>query len=203
MTDMIREAMPIGGLRPAAGVSAPADLVVRNAKIYTGDTMRPAASAVAIRDGRFQVVGGDADVAPHIGQATRVVDAFGRRVIPGLNDSHQHVIRAGLHFLLELRWDRIPSLGIALRMLHEQAERTPPGQWVRVIGGWSMEQFAEKRLPTISELNAAAPDTPVLVTHLYQSALLNRAGLPPAPPGARAGTAGNPPMGNDDQTRRR
>jgi predicted amidohydrolase YtcJ len=62
-------------------------------------------------------------------------------------------------------------------MLCEQSERTPPGQWVRVVGGWSGAQFAERRLPTVSELNAAAPGTPVLVLHLYQSAILNRAAV--------------------------
>jgi predicted amidohydrolase YtcJ len=60
-------------------------------------------------------------------------------------------------------------------MLREQAQRTPPNQWVRVIGGWSEFQFAEKRMPTLDELNAAAPETPVFVLHLYASAMLNRA----------------------------
>jgi predicted amidohydrolase YtcJ len=87
------------------------------------------------------------------------------------------VIRAGLNYHLELRWDGVPSLADALRRLKAQAERTPPPQWVRVIGGWNEWQFAEKRMPTLEELNAAAPETPVLVLHLYDSALLNRAAL--------------------------
>jgi predicted amidohydrolase YtcJ len=168
--------MPVTGIEPVEGLDA-ADLVVRNAKIYTGDRAQPAASAVAVREGAFIAVGDEADVAPHVGAGTRIVDARGRRVIPGLNDSHQHVIRTGLRYLLELRWDGVPSLAIALRMLREQAERTPPGQWVRVIGGWSSEQFAEQRMPTIGELNQAAPDVPVVVTHTYQAVLLNRAAL--------------------------
>jgi predicted amidohydrolase YtcJ len=69
-----------------------------------------------------------------------------------------HVIRGGVNYLLELRWDGVRSLGTGLRMLRDQAERTPAGQWVRVVGGWSADQFAEKRLPTVAELNAAAPD---------------------------------------------
>ena len=194
--------MPVGGIRPYDGVRHPAQLVVRNARVHTGDPARPAASAVAITDGVFTAVGDDATVAPHIGPATRVVDALGRRVIPGLNDSHLHVIRGGLNYLLELRWDGVRSLRTALRMLREQAERTPTGQWVRVVGGWTGEQFAEKRLPTVSELNAAAPDTPVFVLHLYQSAILNRAALEavgftrdsPNPPGGEIvrDFAGNP-----------
>jgi predicted amidohydrolase YtcJ len=147
-------------------------------------------------------VGDDSDIAGVIGPGTRVVDALGRRVIPGLNDSHLHVIRGGLHYLLELRWDGVPSLALALKMLREQAGRTPQGQWVRVVGGWTGDQFAERRLPTIAELNVAAPDTPVFVLHLYQEALLNRAAVQavgytkdtPDPPGGVIvrGHDGNP-----------
>ncbi|MEV5378320.1 amidohydrolase [Streptomyces nondiastaticus] len=168
--------MPVGGLVPRAVENA-ADVVVRNAKIHTGDARRPQAGALAIRDGRITAVGDDKDVAPLVGPSTTVVDALGRRVVPGLNDSHLHVIRGGLNYVLELRWDGVTSLRHALTMLREQAARTPKGQWVRVVGGWSAEQFAERRLPTPAELNEAAPDTPVFVLHLYQSAILNRAAL--------------------------
>jgi predicted amidohydrolase YtcJ len=168
--------MPVGGLIPRATDDA-ADLVVRNAKIHTGDPRLPQAEAIAIRDGVITAVGGDKDVADKVGPATRVVDALGRRMVPGLNDAHLHVIRGGLNYVLELRWDGVRSLRQGLAMLREQAARTPKGQWVRVVGGWSAEQFAERRLPTVAELNAAAPDTPVFVLHLYQSAILNRAAL--------------------------
>jgi predicted amidohydrolase YtcJ len=169
--------MPVAGLVPAELVDDPADLVVRNGRIYTGDPRRPYAGALAIRNGKVLAVGDDHDVARHVTGTTRVVDAMGRRVIPGLIDSHIHVIRTGLHYLLELRWDGVRSLRQALAMLRDQASRTPPGQWVQVVGGWSKEQFAEQRLPTISELNTAAPDTPVMITHLYQLVLLNRAAV--------------------------
>ena len=170
--------MPVGGVRPADPTPAePADLVIRNGNITTIDPALPAASAVAIRDGRFIAVGDDADIVPHIGPATQVIDVHGRRVIPGLNDSHLHVIRGGLNYVMELRWDGVRSLKQALDMLREQAARTPKGQWVRVVGGWTADQFVERRMPTLAEINAAAPDTPVFVLHLYQSALLNRAAL--------------------------
>ncbi|MEW1777226.1 amidohydrolase [Streptomyces sp. NPDC086777] len=168
--------MLVGGLVPHTIENA-ADLIVRNAKIHTGDPGRPHAEALAIHDGVITVVGDDKDVAPHVGAGTKVVDALGRRVIPGLNDAHLHVIRGGLNYVLELRWDGVRTLRQGLAMLREQAARTPKGQWVRVVGGWSAEQFAERRLPTVTELNAAAPDTPVFVLHLYQSAVLNRAAL--------------------------
>lgn len=168
--------MPVSGLIPHATDEA-ADLVVRNAKIHTADPRLPQAEAIAIRDGVITAVGSDKDVAGQVGPATRVVDALGRRMIPGLNDAHLHVIRGGLNYVLELRWDGVRSLRQSLAMLREQAACTPKGQWVRVVGGWSAEQFAERRLPTVAELNAAAPDTPVFVLHLYQAAILNRAAL--------------------------
>jgi predicted amidohydrolase YtcJ len=174
---MATPSMPVVGIRPDASIPQPADLIVRNAKIHTGDPAQPRASAVAIRRGLFVAVGDDATMAPHVGTQTRVIDGLGRRVIPGLNDSHTHVIRGGNNYFLELRWDGVRSLKRALQMLREQAARTPEGQWVRVVGGFTPEQFLEKRLPTLREINDAAPNTPVFVLHLYQSALLNRAAL--------------------------
>jgi predicted amidohydrolase YtcJ len=154
-----------------------ADLVLVNGSITTMDPARPAASAVAVRNGRFVAVGSDAEVLRLQGPASRTIDLGARRVIPGLNDSHLHIIRGGLNYNLELRWDGVPSLADAMRMLRDQAARTPPGQWVRVVGGFAELQFAERRLPTLAELNQAAPDTPVFVLHLYDRALLNRAAL--------------------------
>lgn len=152
-------------------------LILHHGRIATQDEQRSFAEAVAIRDGRFIAVGTDREILPLRGPNTEVVDLGGRTVIPGLNDSHLHVIRGGLNYNLELRWDGVPSLADGLRMLREQAARTPAPQWVRVVGGWSEFQFAEKRLPTLDELNQAAPDTPVFILHLYCQAMLNRAAL--------------------------
>lgn len=178
------------------------ELILHHGRIATQDEQRSFAEAVAIRDGRFLAVGTDRDILPLRGPFTQVVDLSGRTVIPGLNDSHLHVIRGGLNYNLELRWDGVPSLADGLRMLREQAARTPAPQWVRVVGGWSEFQFAEKRLPTLEELNTAAPDTPVFVLHLYCQAMLNRAALravgydknTPNPPGGeiQRDAQGNP-----------
>ena len=151
-----------------------ADLILHNGRIATLDPNHPEATSLTVKDGR--IVGVD-DPQSQRGPNTVAVDLNGRRVIPGLNDSHLHVIRGGLNYNLELRWDGVPSLADGLRMLREQAQRTPPGQWVRVVGGWSEFQFAERRMPTLEEINAAAPDTPVFVLHLYCRALLNEAAL--------------------------
>jgi predicted amidohydrolase YtcJ len=163
--------------RLAAQPTAGADLIVFNGRIATQDERRSFASAVAIRAGRFVAVGTDADIMAYRGAQTQVIDVGGRTVIPGLNDSHMHPIRGGLNYNLELRWDGVLSLADALRMLREQAQRTPPPQWVRVVGGWTEFQFAERRLPTLDEINAVAPDTPVFVLHLYDRAFLNGAAL--------------------------
>lgn len=152
-----------------------ADLILTNGKITTLDPRYPDAKNVAIKEGR--IIGVDDEETCERGPDTRVIDLNGRRVIPGLNDSHMHVIRGGLTYNLELRWDGVPSLADGLRMLKEQAQRTPPGQWVRVIGGWSEFQFAERRMPTLEEINAVSPETPVFVLHLYCRGMLNKAAL--------------------------
>lgn len=179
-----------------------ADLILHNARLTTLDRKAPAASALAVRDGLFLAVGDEAKVMAHRGPGTRMIDVGKRRVIPGLNDSHTHLIRGGLSYNMELRWDGLRSLADAMAMLKAQAEVTPPPQWVRVIGGFTEHQFAEKRLPTLEEINAAAPDTPVFILHLYDRALLNRAALravgytreTPDPPGGeiQRDARGNP-----------
>ena len=151
------------------------DLILYNGRITTLDPKYPEATNVAIKDGRVIAVD-DAEEYER-GPNTTAIDLQGRRVIPGLNDSHLHVIRGGLNYNMELRWDGVPSVADALRMLREQAQRTPLGQWVRVVGGWTEFQFAERRMPTLEEINAAAPETPVFILHLYCRALLNKAAL--------------------------
>ncbi len=172
-------ALALFGAKPAGSqtMTDAADLVLRNGRITTLDRAKPEAAALAIKDGLVMATGAEAEVLQLADDATRVIDLGGRRVIPGLNDSHTHLIRGGLNYNMELRWEGVPSLADALRMLKEQAERTPAPQWVRVVGGWSEFQFAERRMPTLDEINAAAPDTPVFILHLYGRALLNRAAL--------------------------
>jgi len=156
--------------------SAP-DLILTRGLFTTLDRSRPAANAVAIKDGRFLAVGRDEEVMPLAGAETKAIDLKGRRVLPGLIDNHLHIIRGGLNFNMELRWDGVRSLADAMAMLKRQVAVTPPPQWVRVVGGFTEHQFAEKRLPTIDELNAVAPETPVFLLHLYDRAILNGAAL--------------------------
>jgi predicted amidohydrolase YtcJ len=157
-------------------ISVSAELILHNAKIATNGT--PSfVEALAISDAKVTATGKNDEILRLQGPQTRVIDGRKRTVIPGLNDSHMHPIRGGLNYNMELRWDGVPSLADALRMLRDQAARTPAPQWVRVVGGWTEFQFAERRMPTLDEINAAAPDTPVFVMHLYDRALLNGAAL--------------------------
>ncbi|MBB5709820.1 hypothetical protein FHT02_001042 [Sphingomonas xinjiangensis] len=181
---------------------AATDLILLNAKVTTLDRENPQAEAVAIRAGKFLAVGSETEVRAAAGPNPTVIDAGRRRVIPGLIDSHMHIIRGGLNYNMELRWDGVPTLADAMAMLKRQVDNTPAPQWVRVVGGFTEHQFAEKRLPTIAELNAVAPDTPVFILHLYDRALLNAAALrvvgytkdTPNPPGGEIvrDAAGNP-----------
>src|SRR3954454_9844273 len=167
------------------------DLILHRGLFSTLDRSNPTASAVAVGGGKFLAVGHDKDVMALAGPDTKVIDLKGRRVLPGLCDNHTHVIRGGLNFNMELRWDGVKTLADAMGMLKRQVAVTPPPQWVRVVGGFTEHQFAEKRPPTIDELNAVAPDTPVFILHLYDRAMLNAAALrvigytkdTPEPPG--------------------
>src|SRR4029077_1157043 len=167
------------------------DLILHRGVFTTLDRSNPTASAVAIKDGRFTMVGQDHEIMPLAGSSTKTIDLKRRRVLPGLIDNHLHIIRGGLNFNMELRWDGISSLADAMNMLKRQVAITPAPQWVRVVGGFTEHQFTEKRLPTIDELNAVAPDTPVFLLHLYDRAVLNGAALravgytkdTPEPPG--------------------
>src|SRR5579862_5462522 len=168
------------------------DFILHSGLFTTLDRSNPSASAVAIKDGKFLAVGRDADVLALAGAGTRSIDLGGRSALPGLIDNHLHIIRGGLSFNMEQRWDGIRSLADGMAMLKRQVAITPPPQWVRVVGGFTAHQFDEKRLPTIEELNAVAPETPVFLLHLYDRAILNAAALravgytkeTPQPPGA-------------------
>jgi predicted amidohydrolase YtcJ len=153
------------------------DLILHRGLFTTLDRSNPHAEAVAIKDGRFTHVGRANEIMALAGPNTKVIDLQGKRALPGLIDNHCHIIRGGLNFNLELRWDGVRSLADAMAMLKAQVAITPAPQWVRVVGGFTEHQFAEKRLPTIAELNAVAPDTPVFILHLYDRALLNGAAL--------------------------
>ncbi|MGK0501116.1 MAG: putative amidohydrolase YtcJ, partial [Oceanicoccus sp.] len=160
----------------SAPIYAAPDIIVHNAAITSFDSGK--FSAFAIEDGRFSALSAnDKSILEMKGKDTLVIDAQGRRAIPGINDSHLHVVRGGRFYNLETRWEGINSLKQALSTLSEQAKRTPDGQWVRVIGGWTPYQFDEKRMPTVDELNAAVPDKPAFLLFLYSGGMLNKVAM--------------------------
>ncbi|MCI9843557.1 amidohydrolase [Flavobacterium pectinovorum] len=149
-----------------------ADMIVFNAKIITGSLSQPEASALAVKRGRIYSVGTDAEILILKDNNTKLIDAGGKRLIPGINDAHTHVLNER-SYNYTVRWDGVPTLKRALEMLTEQAARTPEGQWIKVIGGWSPYQFKENRFPTIEEIKKAVPNRPAIVQYAYNRAYLN------------------------------
>lgn len=156
---------------------ATADLIVTNGKIAIMNKNNTISEAIAVKNGKVLAFGSNAEILKLKGKQTKVIDANGRTIIPGLNDSHLHLTRGGRFYNAELRWDGVTSLKTALKMLKEQAARTPKGQWVRVVGGWSPFQFEEKRFPTTEEINEATGDVPAFVLFLYSRGWMNKSGL--------------------------
>lgn len=149
-----------------------ADMIVFNAKITTGSLTMPEASALAVKRGRIYSVGTDAEILSLKDSNTKLINAGGKRLIPGINDAHTHVLNER-SYNYTLRWDGVSTLKRALEMLTEQAKRTPEGQWIKVIGGWSPYQFKENRFPTIEEIKKAVPNRPAIVQYAYNRAYLN------------------------------
>jgi len=180
------------------GLSQTADLVIRNANVYTVDKSRPKAEAVAVRDGKIIFVGSDAQLKPHIGKGTRQVDAGGRFLMPGIIEGHGHIHGMGaslvnLNLMKVRNWEEIVSL------VRDAAAKAKPGDWI--IGrGWHQEKWdhapARNHLgyPYHEELDKVSPDNPVILTHASgHSAYVNAQAL------QRAGiteTTPNPPGGD-------
>src|SRR4051794_30518580 len=164
----------------SAARAEPADTIFVNGKIVTLDARQPLRKAMAVRGGRIVALSSSAaapDLRAWQGRGTRVIDLQGRTVIPGLIDSHIHAIRAALSYSTEVNWIGARSLDEALARVRDAAKAAKPGEWLIVAGGWTPEQFREKRRPTQAELVAAAPDNPVYVQLFYSWAVLTPKGL--------------------------
>jgi predicted amidohydrolase YtcJ len=154
-----------------------ADIALVNGKIVTLDERGSIAEALAVQDGKIIAVGSSADIRARAGAGTRIVDVGGRTVIPGLIDSHMHAIRAALFYATEVNWIGTRSIPEAMARIAAAAKEAKPGQWIIVAGGWTEQQFAERRRPTQAELVAAAPDHLVYIQSFYSAALLSPAGF--------------------------
>jgi len=164
-------------LRAGCAWAETPETILVNGKIVTEDAANSVRSALAVSAGRVLATGDDAAIRALAGAQTRIVDLGGRTVIPGLIDSHMHAIRAALSFATEVSWIDAGSLTEALNRISEAAKAAPPGTWIIVAGGWTEEQFSEKRRPTQAELAAAAPGRPVYVQLFYQWAMLTEPAL--------------------------
>jgi predicted amidohydrolase YtcJ len=151
--------------------------ILVNGKILTMDTSDRVVEALAIKDGEIVAVGSSADIRKLAGSETSVVDLGGRTVIPGLNDSHLHFIRAGQTYRFETYWYDASNVREALGQLKAAAAERGPGKWVAVAGSWSPAQFKENRAPTVEELDKLLPDNPAFVEYMYDYAIVNHKGL--------------------------
>lgn len=144
-------------------MTAPADLVLANARALTLDPACPHAEAVAVRAGRIFAVGAWTGLQPLVGPGTEVIDAEGGVAVPAFHDAHLHLLSyARAHTRLDCRDARgIPELSARLAA---HARALPPGAWVRA-GGYDEARLRDGRHPDRADLDAAVPDRPVRLQH--------------------------------------
>jgi hypothetical protein len=159
----------------SAGIASAqtADTVLFNGRIVTVDRDFSVREALAVANGRVLATGTSAAMKKLAGDKARLIDLGGRTVIPGLTDGHIHGIRAALTFGTEVNWIGVPTLQEALDKIRQAAKAQAPDSWIVVAGGWTEEQFAEKRRPTPKDIADAAGEHPVYIQHLYDWALLS------------------------------
>jgi predicted amidohydrolase YtcJ len=184
-------------LLPAqAPASRPADLLVTNARIYTVDDAHPVVSAMAVRDGKVSFTGSLREAMALRGPSTRVIDAGGRTVIPGMVDAHAHLLGLGqslrtVNLVGTKSYDEVVARVVA------RARDVPAGQWI--LGrGWDQNQWGDTRFPTHDALSRALPNNPVYLTRVDGHAgLANAAAMRAA--GITAATA-DPSGGRIERT---
>jgi predicted amidohydrolase YtcJ len=167
---MDRSVLALLAVALSGRLSAQADLIVLNARIYTADATRPVAEALAVRDGRIAFVGSARGALALAGPRTERLDAAGRTVIPGMVDAHAHLLGLGQALrTVDLVGTR--SYDEVIMRVREQAARTPAGEWVRGRG-WDQNDWADTRFPTHDALSRAVPDHPVYLTRVDGHAVL-------------------------------
>jgi hypothetical protein len=155
---------------------APADLILHSGKLWDGRAIE-GGEAVAVAGGKILAAGGNHEVERHRSEHTRSIDVDGRRIMPGLIDSHIHMVRGGLRWNVDPRWHDLRSLSEGLEVIARAGEGRDPAEWIAVLGGWNPHQFTEKRAPTRHELDEASPEHPVFVQRNYIEAFLNTRAL--------------------------
>jgi predicted amidohydrolase YtcJ len=166
----------LGCFAPVPLRADPADILLLNGRIVTLDDTSEIVEAIAITGDHIVATGGGDQMRKLAGAATQIIDLGGRTVIPGLIDSHIHLIRAGFRYADEVDWSGAASIADALERLRSAAIHARPGAWLIVAGGWTPRQFTESRRPTDAEIAAVAADHPVYIQLFYGSVLINAAG---------------------------
>lgn len=152
-----------------------ASLILFNGKIHTFDPAKPQVSALASFNGRIVATGNDAEVRALVGDNTRIVDLRGRTAIPGFNDAHNHMLEVGIK-LTRIRLDECMSIAEMADLVRDAARHVPPGEWI--IGeGWNDSNFAEGRLPSRQDLDAATTRHPVLLKRFFNMDAVNTRAL--------------------------
>lgn len=140
------------------------DLRLTNGRIHTMNAQNTIVSEVTIQDGRFAAVGPTRNLK--LDPCTKTINLGGRTVVPGLIDNHNHIVLLGLRPGHDLRLETAANIADVQAMIRARAAQVPKGEFITAMGGWNVAQFAEKRMPTLEELDAAASDHPVI---LYQA----------------------------------
>lgn len=148
-----------------------ADLLITSARIWDGSSLRE--EAIAVQNGVVAATGTNRAMMDLADEDTQIIDVGGRRLLPGLIDSHLHLVRAGRTWDDEVRWDDIETLDDALSALQDKAGELGSGRWIAVMGGWHPHQFQAGLGPTRDDLDATMPNNPVFVQRAYAETVVN------------------------------
>jgi predicted amidohydrolase YtcJ len=177
-----------------------ADLIITNAKVWTGDDSHPKAQAVAVLGDRIVSVGSKADVLLWRGPQTKLIDAQNHLLLPGFNDAHVHFTDGGRQ-LDNVQLNDATSPEEFVRRIAEQAKKTPKGEWI-LGGDWDETKWNPPNLPTKEMIDPVTPDNPVLLSRydghsvLANSQALRLAGITAQTPDPPGGTIVRDAQGN-------
>jgi predicted amidohydrolase YtcJ len=183
---------PVFAQGPCAGSR---DLRLTNGKFATMDRQNSTATEVIIQDGKFTAVGGKGDT--RTGPCTKTIDLRGRTVVPGLIDNHNHIVLLGMRPGYDIRLETASSIAELQAMLKAKAKTVPAGAFITTLGDFNAKQVAEKRLPTLEELDQALPDHPYIlngggtVTNSRGKVFFESKGIMVSPTGTIAGQGFN------------
>ena len=163
---------PVLSLSGCANPADIADLILINGEVHTVDDNDHRAEAIAIKANRIIAVGQTKEIKAFKGPNSRQIDLQGRTVLPGINDSHLHLLGAGVHplFSLDLSFPNVKSIADCVVQVAAAVKEAPQGEWIQGRG-WDQPYFTEGRAPTAADLDAVSPDHPVALTEFSGHAL--------------------------------